>query len=293
MAPGRGGVMHRADLRELGITRQDVRTEVEAGRWTPLGRHTVQVHNGELTTQARLWHAVWESGSGARLDGAAALLGHGMTGFTPEVIDVCLPVGSAVRPVEGVRARRCPRLPPSFPVGVPRVRPEWATLRAAQWARTDRTAALLMCLPIQQRLIDPRRLLAAWETVERSPRRALLNGIVADAVDGAQSLGELDFAAMCRARGLPEPRRQTIHQLPSGRAYLDAEWEVGLVVEIDGGHHGLSLNVLDDAWRANEVSIKGRLVLRLPILGLRLDQARFLDQVARAHAILTRRGLVA
>ncbi len=281
--------MHRAELLRFGVTRHDVRTEIEAGRWVSLGRHTVQAHTGEPTEAARLWRAVWESGSGALLDGPAALVAQGMTGFAVDIIDVSLPVGSTVRRVPGVRAQRRRALAPAFPVGVPRVRPEWAAIHAAQAARSDRAAALMLVLPIQQRLIDPRRLLEAWRSIRRSPRRVLIDGIIGDAVDGARSLGEVDFAALCRSRGLPPPKRQAVHQLPSGRAYLDAEWEAGLVVEIDGGHHGLALNPLDDAWRANEVVIEDRLVLRLPLLGLRLDAGRFMDQVARAHAVAAAR----
>lgn len=283
------GVMHRAELRRLGITRHDVRTEVAAGRWASLGRHTVQAHTGPPTAAAQLWRAVWESGSGAILDGPAALVAHGMTGFTLDVIDVSLPLGSTIRPLPGVRARRRRHVAPAFPVGVPRVRPEWATIHAAQGARSDRAAALLLVLPIQQRLVEPGRLLNAWHEIRRSPRRVLIDGIIGDAVDGARSLGEVDFARLCRARGLPPPKRQTVHHLPSGRAYLDAEWEVGLVVEIDGGHHGLALNSLDDAWRANEVVIEDRMVLRLPLLGLRVDATRFLDQIARAHQVAAAR----
>ncbi|MDC5697349.1 hypothetical protein OO014_08785 [Intrasporangium calvum] len=59
------GVAHRADLRAVGVTRADVRTEVGAGRWVTAGRHTVAVRPGPLGTEARHWQAVWETGSGA------------------------------------------------------------------------------------------------------------------------------------------------------------------------------------------------------------------------------------
>ena len=48
------------------------------------------------------------------------------------------------------------------------------------------------------------------------------------------SLGELDFARLCRERGLPEPTRQAVCKGPDGRVFLDVRWECGLVVEIDG-----------------------------------------------------------
>jgi len=75
-----------------------------------------------------------------------------------------------------------------------------------------------------------------------------------------------------------------------GRVYLDVAWEdIGLVVEIDGGHHSLALNPVDDALRQNEVTLSGDVVLRIPVLGLRLTPDAFMAQVARAHDQRSRR----
>jgi len=159
-------------------------------------------------------------------------------------------------------------------------------IRAAQWARTDRQAALLLCLPLQQRLVSGNRLRQAWASLSRGPRRALVDAIVNDLIDGAHSLGELDFAHWCRRYRLPEPNRQSLRTGPAGRVYLDVEWtDHQLVVEIDGIHHLLALNVISDAWRANEVVLEGARVLRLPVLGLRVEPDRFMSQVARALGI--------
>ena len=94
-------------------------------------------------------------------------------------------------------------------------------------------------------------------------RRRLLSAVVRDLCDGVHSLGELDFAGLCRAAGLTEPTRQVVRTQPGGRVYLDVVWEdLGLVVEIDGGHHALALNVVDDALRQNEVVLGDERVLR-------------------------------
>ncbi len=130
-----GGVAHRRDLRAAGLTRHDVASEVTAGRWRRAGRHTVVIGTGVPTGEALLWQAVWESGPGAVLDGAAALVACGLTGFRPEVIDVGAPVTQPGR----TRCRVCDfaggaSSGPCLEVGVPRARPEAATVRAAQWA---------------------------------------------------------------------------------------------------------------------------------------------------------------
>ncbi len=182
-------------------------------------------------------------------------------------------------------------MPPVFASGVPRSRPEWATIRAAQLARTDRTAALLVCLAVQQRLVSAARLLAAGQTVDRSPRRRLLDQVIRDVCDGMHSLGELDFARLCRQYGLPEPSRQVVRTLGSGRVYLDVGWEdVGLAVEVDGGQHTWALHPVDDALRQNEVVLGGDIVVRLPVLGLRLVPAAFMAQVVRAYRLAADRA---
>ena len=84
-----------------------------------------------------------------------------------------------------------------------------------------------------------------------------------DLCDGAHSLGELDFAGLCREHGLPEPTRQAVRTLPDGRIYLDVAWEdIGLVVEIDGGHHALALDTVDDALRRRYQAMKCASLLR-------------------------------
>jgi hypothetical protein len=213
-----------------------------------------------------------------------------MTGFTASLVDVSVPARSHAHRLESVRLHR-PDLPPtSLPAGIPRVAPAPATIHAAQWAVSDRQAALLLCLPVQQRLVTGAQLLDRWSSVTRSPRRLLIDLVLHDLADGAQSLGELDFARLCRRYRLPEPRRQSLRRLPQGTAYLDVEFDDGLVVEIDGRHHLLGLNPVDDALRANEVTLGSSRVLRLPLLGLRLRPDEFMAQVARALGVEARQA---
>lgn len=286
-----GGVAHRSDLRRVGVTRADVRSEVAAGRWSLAGAHTVVIGTSALTGEALLWQAVWESGSGAVLDGVSSLIASGLSGFTPERIDVAIQSNHHPRAVEGVRVHRRRAIGPVRGAGLPRTTSEWATIRAAQWARTDRTGVLIICMVVQQRLVRPEQLLSAWFTTRGGPRRELLDTAMRDICDGAHSLGELDFSALCRARGFPAPTRQEVCLGPGGRVYLDAFWEdIGLVVEVDGGHHALALAPIDDALRQNEVTLSDKVVLRVPVLGLRLTPEAFMDQVARAHSQLSARA---
>ncbi|MEO6019119.1 MAG: hypothetical protein ABIP45_02595 [Knoellia sp.] len=285
-------VVHRAQLRHVGVDKAAVRSEVRAGRWFTHGRHTISTEGGEFSPRADLWRAVWESGAGAALDGASALVAGGLRGFDPMATDVSQPRNNRHHRVSGVRLHRRMTMPPVVSAGIPRVRPEVAVVNAALWARSDREAALVLCLVVQQRLTTPARLLEAWRSARKSgPRVPFLAEAVVDICDGAQALGELDFGRLCHQRGLPAPSRQVVRQGVDGRVYLDALWEdIGLAVEIDGGHHQWALNPVDDALRQNDLVIGGDVVLRIPVLGLRLHREQFMDQVVAAHAQLSLRA---
>jgi very-short-patch-repair endonuclease len=282
-----GGVLSRALLHGLGADRHVVRHAVSSGRWRLLGDQTVAIHAGPLPETGLRWRAVWETGLLiAALDGATALQQAGLTGFTTDLVQVSIPHGSDPGPLEGVDLHRVVRRVPREVVrtGIPRTRPAVAAIRAAHWAVSDRQAALLLAMPVQQRLVTPSQLRKASLAVRGRTRRAFIKQVVADIAGGAQSLGELDFATMCRRRGLPEPSRQVVRRGARGRVYLDAGWEdVGLAVEIDGAGHRTGLAVTDDLLRQNAVTMGGELVLRIDLLGLRVAGDIFMDQVCRAH----------
>jgi very-short-patch-repair endonuclease len=114
---------------------------------------------------------------------------------------------------------------------------------------------------------------------------AFIRGVVRDVALGVESLGELDFARLCRARGLPEPSRQVVRQGPQGRIYLDVRWDDhGLVVEIDGAQHREGLAVSIDNLSRNAVVLTGDRVLRIDRIGLRLHEDAFMAQVAMGLA---------
>jgi len=69
---------------------------------------------------------------------------------------------------------------------------------------------------------------------------------------------------------------------PEDRSYLDVYFDdYGLVVEVDGIQHVTGLNHVEDALRQNEVSLTADTVLRIPLLGLRLQPADFMAQIER------------
>jgi very-short-patch-repair endonuclease len=218
------------------------------------------------------------------------LIAAGLQHFTEDVVRVSVPRGVLARRRQGINARQTRRLKTSDQValGIPRTKNHVAAIRAALWARSDKQAALLLTMTVQQRLTTPELLVKELLRIKRDRRRTLITAVITDLLDGVRSLGEHEFAQLCRERGLPEPTRQVVRKGKGGRYYLDVIWEEwGVVVEIDGIQHSWASNIVADALRHNSVALGSAVVLRLPLLGLRVVPDDFFEQIEQA---LTNRG---
>lgn len=281
-------VLSRVRLRGLGIDRHQTKRQITAGRWVRHGNQTISVRDAPLSHLAQCWRAVWEVGDEITLvDGVTALQLAGLKGWTDDVIHVSIVHRHDPTHLPGVKVHKViGRVEGEVTAaGIPRTSPAVAAIRAAHWAVSDRQAATILAMVVQQRLVTGDQLLAAGRRVRGRTRRAFIPRIVRDIANGAHSLNELDFASSCRARGMPEPTRQAVRKGKDGRIYLDVYFEeYRLVIEIDGAGHLWGLNGVADALRANQVVIDGDRVLRINILGWRLDPEAFLDQVEAALA---------
>ncbi|MBM6404497.1 hypothetical protein JQN72_09610 [Phycicoccus sp. CSK15P-2] len=287
LASDHDGVLSRSLLRSVGVDHRMVRREVAAERWALHGVQTVAMTTGPLGDLARRWRGVWEVAAGVTaVDGVTALQHAGMVGYDDEQVHVSVRHTTEVVPVEGVTIHKVARRGGDEVVraGLPRTRPAVAAVRAAHWAVSDRQAALLLAMPVQQRLCTGEQLVAAAREVRGRTRRALIPLLAGDIAGGSHSLGELDVVAACRRRGLPAPARQQVRHLPNGRAYLDMAWpEAKLAVEVDGAGHTWGLAPHDDALRQNAVLLGDELVLRVPVIGWRLTPDAYLDQICDAY----------
>ena len=284
LADAHDGVVTRADLRAAGVTREQIRAEVERGVWHRAGWHTLSIDGVEPRGRGLWWRALWESGRHAVLDGATALQASGLTGWREDVIHISVPSDGRPRPLAGVQHHHLRWIGGTTGGELRRTRPAVATVRAAQWAATDRQAATLVAMSVQQRLARPDDVLAHWQSFLHTNRRTLLDAVIRDVCDGAHSMSELDFAQMCRDRGLPEPSRQVVRTGARGRVYLDVHWEeLGIHVEIQGAQHDSALAIVDDALRFNSLRLDGDISsFQVPVLGLRLCPDKFLDQIEQA-----------
>lgn len=286
LAQEQAGIVSRRQLRALGLTRWAVEAELRAGRWRGVGRQAISMHTGPLTDEARLWVAVLEAGPRAYVDGESALVAARLSGYQPHAIRVTIPRGAKpYRRMPGVDIRQSRRWDPTDtgPGLLPCARVEVAAVRAALWARSNRQAALLLTMVVQQGLTTAEKLAVELLRIRRDKRRLFVHGVMNDLLGGVRSLGELDVVRECRRRGLPEPSKQVLRRTRHGTYYLDLLWEEwDLVVEVDGIQHSWASQIVGDAVRQNAVSIRGKTVLRLPLLGLRVEPDTFFSQIAEA-----------
>lgn len=156
----------------------------------------------------------------------------------------------------------------------------------------DREAAYVLTVSVQQGVVSPESLAVELLRVARHARRIFIHSVVNDLLDGARALGELDVGRELRRRGVIAPARQMLRRDKRGRYYLDLYWpDLKLVVEVDGIHHAWAENVVGDALRQNALAIDGDTVIRVPLLGLRLEPEAFYGQIA--DAILSKQAALA
>ena len=292
LAGNQSGVVGRRQLYAAGITRSDVRAALRARRWQRVTDQVVAVHNGPLTPRSHDWAAVLQGGPRAQLDGASSLIASGLERFTVDRIRVSVPRGARVRRTRlyNVRQTRRWSAEDRAPGGIPRTKVAVAAVRAALWLASNEQARLVLTMVVQQGLATPQQLGEEALRIRRDRRRDLIHVTIGDLLDGARALGELDIKRELRRRGLPAPQRQVLRKDRQGRYYLDLHWpDLGVVVEIDGIHHAWAENVVGDALRQNALALDGDIVLRLPLLGLRIQPDDFFAQIAQALDAARRR----
>ncbi|PUA82234.1 hypothetical protein [Nocardioides currus] len=285
LAEQQGGVVSRPQLLELSVTRSQIRANIAARRWQKVETQVVALHAGPLSTEGVQWAAVLEAGPRAVLDGETALIASGLRGFDEETLRISVPRNARRRRGRGLNIHQTRRYSADdvAPTGVPRTKPDVAAVRGALWARSDKQAVLIMTMAVQQGLTTAERLGIEALRIRRDRRRRLVHATILDLLDGVRSISEHEFASACRARGLPAPSRQVRRRTRDGRYYLDVYWDDwGVVVEIDGIQHGWVQNAVSDALRHNDVALTDALVLRLPLLGLRVAADDFFDQIIDA-----------
>jgi hypothetical protein len=252
------------------FSRSAIRHRLRTGRWQRPHRGVILTTTARtLTRTQQHWVAVLAA-PGALLGGRSALEVLGLRGFLPRVVDVVLPPGRKFdRPPPWVRTHRTRHL---LPEDVLRARQPPCTsigravVDAARWAVSADEARTVIAMAFQQRLVADWEITAVLRRMPTVPRAQLIAQTTTDASGGAHSLPELDFLALSRRAGFPEPKLQAMRRDADGRRrYVDALYEkYGVLVEIDGGQHMDVRQAWADMRRQNALWVTGVRVLRFP-----------------------------
>jgi very-short-patch-repair endonuclease len=280
-----GWVVSRKQLYAVGITRWEIRGQVRMRRRQLIGDQSVCLHNGPIEDSGHYWAAVFQGGPRAMLDGASSLVAGGLEHFTVDRIRVSVPRGARIRRNRRYNIRQTRRWDEAdvAPSGITRTRPAVAAVRGFLWASTDKEATYLLTAAVQQGLTPVEAVGHEALRIRKDKRRCLLFAVIDDLLGGSRSLGELDVVRELRRRSLPPPEQQALRRDKRGRYYLDLYWpHWHLVVEVEGIHHTWASKVVGDALRQNSLAIAGDTVLRIPLLGLRLDPDAFFEQIEAA-----------
>jgi hypothetical protein len=281
------GLVSRRQVLDLGGTDNDIERLLRRREWARVHPGVYADHTGSLTWPQCAWAAVLLLAPAA-LSGSSALRAHGVRGHDARSrVEVAVAAQRHVRQPTGVRLVRLRRFEAvaQLHLSPPRVRVEPALLRVASRAGSLDAAVAVLADGCQSGRTTPVRLIAELATIDRIPRRQLIEDVLADLAEGAFSALERRYLRdVERAHALPRAARQRV----AGGAVRDVEygrWRTR--VELDGRlGHEWSSDRWDDLDRDIDSAVEDHLTVRI---GWRqvLQPCRLAERMTR---ILVARG---
>jgi very-short-patch-repair endonuclease len=248
VAAEQGGLLTRPQCLAAGLTDPAIRWRLSRGRWigvhhgvylTVLGRDDWRT--GALAAQLAVDGSAWSHRTAAFVDGLIAV--------PPQHIDLVIEARHRIRTPRGVLLHRRVNADAAVdPLHWPwRTTVEETLLDVSANGTADEMFAILG-RAFQRRLTTEQAVLARLAVRTRHPRRELLQLVLADAADGAESAMEVRFVRdVLRPHGLPLGVRQRSTS-PDRRERHDVGFpEQRVLVELDGrlGHEGREARVKD------------------------------------------------
>ena len=290
LALSQAGVLTRAQLARAGITQAYVDSQVEAERWTPWARDVMLLQNAAPNRRQLMWIALLDAAIPSALASHTSLQMCGFRAFAAEAesIHIVVPRGNKCADLPGVKVHESRRFDERHITvyrGFPCTERARSAIDAAAWQPWPRFAITVLAAAVQQRVCTVSHLEEALAKVGRVRHKRHMRLALRDIAGGAESLGEIDMAALCRRFGLQPPDRQRSRRDPSGRRrYLDCEWHLDdgavVVLEIDGTHHLDVEHWTADMKRERKVVISRRWVLRAAASEVRLEGAALMADLA-------------
>ena len=263
------GLLSHRQLRELGVSRGEIRNHVRVGRWAVRSGEVVSTTTGPLSREQALWLGVLHAGPTSMVGGLSAAGCRGLERWSRAEVTILVSNPMSFDPLPGYRFFRT-RRPFEVLLGtgeLPVCRLEPAVLMFAAHEPHVRTALGAVTATVQQRLTTTAAL-ARWLDLLTPLRRARdIRALLGDVADGAQSLAEVDFRKACRKYGVRAPSSQRVRLDRKGRKrYTDCVWRLDdgreVVLEIDGAFHDDVLQATADRSRNRRLSSARRIVVQ-------------------------------
>jgi very-short-patch-repair endonuclease len=258
------GAVSLADCRAAGVSDDKLAWLLASGRWQSPFPRTFVVFSGPLPYRTMLYAALAYAGDGAALSHATAGHDHGLCP-RPASVHLCVPYARQVDRQLGLVVHRSRTLTPADVVAVPPARTtvERTVLDLVGACATAEAALAMVATAVRERRTTPERLRPAFLGSRCARWRKAVLIALPDVQRGAQSPLELRDAALRRAHGLPEGRRQ-VRRDGARTEFLDVlieEWR--LHIELDGrlGHDRAS-EIWRDMRRDNASELLGLRHLR-------------------------------
>jgi hypothetical protein len=281
------GVIRKDQLVGVGVSHKTASRNLALGRWTEWGNNVLLLSNAEPTREQLKRIALLDPLRPTALACHSALEQGGFRSFAQEAheVHVLIERGGTYFALPGVVYHESRRFDDHDIVtikGLNATRHPRSAIDAGAWQRWPRFACAMLAAAVQQRMCTADQLAATLATVGHVRHKAHMRLAIADIVEGAQAMGEIDVATLCRRFNLRPPTRQRVRRDADGRVrYLDCEWDLEdgsvVVLEVDGSHHQLVEHWEADMKRERKVVISRRWVLRASNLQLRYEQ----EDVAR------------
>ena len=263
------GLLSHRQLRELGVSRGEIRNLLRVGRWAVRSGEVVSTTTGPLSREQALWLGVLHAGPTSMVGGLSAAGCRGLERWSRTEVTILVSNPMSFDPLPGYRFFRT-RRPFEVLLGageLPVCRLEPAVLMFAAHEPHVRTALGAVTATVQQRLTTTDAL-TGWLDLLTPLRRARdIRALLGDVADGAQSLAEVDFRKACRKYGVRAPSSQRVRLDRKGRKrYTDCVWRLDdgreVVLEIDGAFHDDVLQATADRSRNRRLSSARRIVVQ-------------------------------
>lgn len=283
LAARQNGVLRRNQLGAIGVPYKYAARQIAAGRWSAWGNNVLLLTNAAPSREQLKRIALLDASGISALASHSALEQAGFQGFAKEanLLHILVTRGATYCGLPGVVHHESRRFEDENVVairGLDATRPARSAIDAGAWQRWPRFACATLAAVVQQRLATVEQLGQALIAAGAVRHRRQMRLALQDISDGAQAVGEIEVAKLCRRFHLQAPNRQRVRRDSAGcLRYLDCEWELSdgsiVVLEIDGSHHLAVEHWQADMKRERQVVISRRWVLRASNYELRYEQA--------------------